>query len=179
MDDSEIKEFAAQRGYQTAIVKRWLAYKADDRIALFRWAQSLKPSGSHFRDFMDWLEEISLRDGCQLKDVLGRKNFEDVLTHPRLGRGDKLKRVKDELRRLRYPRLAQLEDDVGRLIKELNLPAEIKVSLAPGLEGGRVMIQLSVADQAEMRRLVDVLTNASDSIPMGRLFDRLTGGEIQ
>lgn len=179
MDDSEIKEFAAQRGYQTAIVKRWLAYEADDRIALLRWAQSLKPSGSHFRDFMEWLDEISLRDRCQLKDILGRKKFEDVLTHPRLGRGDKLKRLKDELRRLRYPRLAQLEDDVAHLIKELNLPTEIKVSLPPGFEGGRVMIQLSAADQAEMHRLVDVLNAAADSIEMGRLFDRLTDGEIQ
>ena len=101
MDANVIKEFAAEKGYQTSLLDRWLAYEADDRKALFQLARLLKPSGSHLRDMMDWLEEISLRDHRSISAILGTKAMADLLTHPRLGRGDKLKRLKDELRRLR------------------------------------------------------------------------------
>ena len=179
MNDIEIRKFAEQKGLHPRTVERWLAYDTNDRSAVYRVVLSLKPSENHLRDIMDWLEEIALRDRCSLVSVLGEKSIEDLITHPRLGRGDKLRKVKDEIRRRRFPRLAHIEDSIHASIKELKLAPEIKVSLPAGLEGGCLTVQFTAADRQEFCRLVERLADAANAAPMARVFDRLAGMEVE
>ena len=82
---------------------------------------------------MDWLEEISLRDGQSIHAILTSKAIDDSATDPRLGRADRLKRIKEQIRRLRFPRLAETEDSIRAKIQELKLHPEIRMSVPPGL----------------------------------------------
>ena len=82
-------------------------------------------------------------------------------TDPRLGRADKLKRIKEQLRRLRFPRLAALEDSLARKHQALKLPAEIRLTVPPGLEGGRLRSSLRGPTKPELKRLS--ATTATDA----------------
>jgi hypothetical protein len=157
------------------IVARWLAWPPPASAALCRLALALKIGENHLRDLMDWLEEIELRDGRTIDAVLADKVIADIETDPRLGRADKLKRIKEELRRKRYPRLASTEDAIKERIQKLNLHPEITLRAPAGLEGGSLRIECSASSQQQLRRLAAKLAEAADHEAVGEVFALLAG----
>jgi hypothetical protein len=160
-------------------VERWLRWAAADREALATLALSHKISENHLREMMDWLEEISLRDGQSIQDILAEKAIYDTSTDPRLGRADRLKRIKQQLRRRRFPRLAQTEDQIRTHINALKLHPEIRLSVMPGLEGGHLRIEFQPANIAELRAAVAKLSNATSLRPLTAIFELLSGDSAE
>ena len=154
---------------------RWLAWEQPDRDALYRLAFALKIGENHLRDLMDWLEEISLRDELQVRQILGNGAVADVESDPRLGRADKLKRIKDQIRRRRFPRLAQTEDSIRARVQELRLQPEIRLTVPAGLEGGRLRVEFDASSQDELRRLIAKLADATGKEAMRGIFGLLAG----
>lgn len=127
------------------------------------------------RDLMDWLEEIALRDRSTIAAVLASPPIIEVESDPRLGRADKVKRVKEAIRRLRFPRLAQTEESIRARIQELKLHPEIRLTAPPGLEGGRLRVELSASTAEELKRLTDKLAAATDTNTIREIFALLAG----
>jgi hypothetical protein len=142
---------------------------------LAKLALDLKISENHLRDLMDWGEEIALRDGLAIGKIFAGKAIDDIATDPRLGRADKVKRIKESVRRLRFPRLARIEDEILDKIRALKLQPEIRVSVPPGLEGGRLQIEFSVTNQQDLKRLADKLAAAAETSMTGDIFTLLGG----
>lgn len=175
MSESAFRNFAESKGFHAQTLSRWLSWQAADRAALAKLALDLKIGENHLRDLMDWSEEIALRDGVSIAAIFAGKAVEDIATDPRLGRADKVKRIKESLRRLRFPRLARAEDELHGKIRALKLAPEIRVTLPPGLEGGRLQIELSVTNQQDFKRLADRLAAAAESVITTEIFTLLGG----
>jgi len=175
MSEAEIQEYAKERAFHPHTLARWLAWDQPDRDALYRLAFALKIGENHLRDLMDWLEEISLRDGLQVRQILGNRAVSDVESDPRLGRADKLKRIKEQVRRLRFPRLAQTEDSIRARVQELKLQPEIRLTVPPGLEGGRLRVEFDASSQDELQRLIAKLADATGKEAMREIFGLLAG----
>jgi hypothetical protein len=156
-------------------LERWLGWQATDRDALGALAVSLKIGENHLRDMMDWLEEIALRDHMPISQVLASKSIDNPRTDPRLGRADKVKRIKEQLRRKRFPRLAQTEDEIENRIRALKLHPEIRLSVPPGLEGGRLNVEFNAANPAELKTLATKLGEAAASSTAAEIFEYLAG----
>jgi hypothetical protein len=92
-----------------------------------------------------------------------------------LGRGDRLKRVKEQVRRLRFPRLSRLEDAIETKIRELRLYPHIKLSVPPGLEGASLRVEFTAKGRDELNSLVAKLGAAAKSETMAEIFALLTG----
>lgn len=148
------------------------------RDALLRLATPLKLGENHLRELMDWLEEIALRDQTKIAEVLARKSITDLESDARLGRADKLKRIKEEIRRLRFPRLAQVEDSIRTRIQELKLHPQIRVSVPPGLEGGRLQVEFSASSADDFQAVIAKLADAAGKDAVREIFG-LLGGEPQ
>ena len=143
----DIADYARERGIRPQDVQRWLALAEPDQAAMLRLARTLRLGGNHFNDFLDWCEEISLRDGCSVAAVIGGQEMAPTLSDSRMGRNDKLKHAKEALRRLRYPRLTHIEDEVSRKLRSLKHDPRIRITVAPGLEGGlKVELQAGSVD---------------------------------
>lgn len=128
---------------------------------------------------MDWLEEVALRDRSKIHQVLATKAITEVQTDPRLGRADKVKRIKDYLRRVRFPRLAQTEDAVKEKIRLLKLHPEIRVSVPAGLEGGQLHMEIAAATPEELERASKKLSHAMENPLMAEIFTLLSGGKAK
>ena len=124
---------------------------------------------------MDWLEEISLRDGSPIGEMLAAKAIADIESDPRLGRADKLKRIKEQIRRRRFPRLAQTEDSIRARIQELKLQPEVRLSVPPGLEGGRLHVEFDASSQDELKLWIEKLGEAAAKDSVGQIFRLLAG----
>jgi len=175
MSEQEIRDYSTAKGFHPQTLERWLSWQPDDAGALARLAFALKVSENHLRDLMDWLEEISLREGQSIHAILTSKAIDDSATDPRLGRADRLKRIKEQIRRLRFPRLAEAEDTIRAKIQELKLHPEIRVSVPPGLEGGQLRVEFAAASHAELKQLATKLTEAMDKASMPEIFNLLAG----
>lgn len=175
MSEPEIRAYAKEKAFHPQTLARWLAWEQPDRDALYRLAVALKVGENHLRDLMDWLEEVSLRDGLQIRRILGDGSITSLESDPRLGRADKLKRIKDQIRRRRFPRLAQTEDSIRARIHELKLQPEIRLTVPPGLEGGRLRVEFDAASQDELQRLIAKLADATGKEAVREIFGLLAG----
>ena len=175
MSETEIREYALARGFHPKTLERWLNWEHADRDALAEIAQSLKIGENHVRDLMDWLEEIALRDQSRIYEVLTSRTIVRITTDPRLGRADKLKGIKEQVRRLRFPRLAETEDAIRNKIQMLKLAPEIRLSAPSGLEGGRLQVEFTAASQEELKRLTVKLMEAEEHGTIPEIFALLSG----
>lgn len=146
-----------------------------DRVGLWRVAHALKIGENHLRDLMDWLEEIALRDPVSIHEILSRPDLHDIETDPRLGRADKLKRIKELIRRLRFPRLAETEDALLTRIQELKLHPEVRLSVPTGLEGANLHVEFNASSPRELGRLAARLVEAANQELVAEIFALLSG----
>ena len=86
-----------------------------------------------------------------------------------------MKRFKEQLRRWRFPRLADTEDAIRAKIQGLKLHTRIKLSVPPGLEGGRLQVDFSAASHAELKQLMTALSDALDKTDVAEIFDLIRG----
>ena len=124
---------------------------------------------------MDWLEEIALRERVAVHSILASKTIVDIETDPRLGRADRLKRIKEQIRRVRFPRLAGTEDKIRAKIQGLKLHPDIRLTVSPGLEGGCLQVDLAAASHDDIKRLANKLREATENKLMADIFDLLAG----
>ena len=122
------------------------------------------------------MEEIALRDGVDLCEILQREPFLRISSDPRLGRNDKLKRIKEEVRRLRFPRLTSMEEGIRKRIQEIRLSPQIRITVPPGLEGG-LTVQMRAASYKELERLVGELSELLEKKAVQEIFSLLEGSE--
>jgi hypothetical protein len=179
MSEMEIRQYAESRGFHPQTLERWLGWGAAARNALFRLAVDLKVGENHLRDLMDWLEEIALREQLTIEEILASQPIVDFASDPRLGRADKLKRIKEEIRRWRFPRLAQTEDAIRARIHKLKLHPEIRLTVPLGLEGGRLQVELSASSHDEFKKLVIKLADTVTDNTVREIFALLAGHTVQ
>jgi hypothetical protein len=175
MPDEEIRQYAQEKRFHPSILERWLSWSEADKDALLGLALAIKAGENHVRDLIDWLEEISLRDRVAIREILASQLISAVETDPRLGRADKLKRVKDQIRRLRFPRLSATEDRIRGRIRDLSLKPPINLTVPAGLEGGRLHVEFHVSNRREMELMISQLAKAAENPAMAEIFALLAG----
>ena len=178
MSDQQILAYSKARGFHHHTVQRWLGLGEPDRETLLTLAHGLNVGQNHLRDLLDMLGEIALRDGVSFAAILNREGPSHVMSDPRLGRNDKLKRLKDELRRLRFPRMARIEAQIQKRIREMRLSPRILVTVPRGLEGGAVTIAVKAKSHDELKRLFGEAAQAVEGEGMRDIFSLLRGEEI-
>lgn len=176
MLDDAVLNYGKEKGFHDKTLARWISLQEADREALLDLARALKMGENHFRDLLEWLEEIALRDSVSICRILTSEPILRISSDPRLGRSDKLKRLKGEVRRLRFPRLSRIEEEIENRIRALRLRPQIQLSVPVGLEGGVVTVQLRAAEHAELKELLQELERACASEAMREIFAFLHGG---
>jgi len=136
-----VRAYGAVRQIDAGLIDRWLGWESPDAAALLDVAAAIRLGSNHLGDVMTWLEEIAAREGVAPADVLRAPGVRGVL-RTRLGRSDKLKRVKAFLRGRRFPRLVAAERALDAAIRDLGLGAGVTVRFPPGLDGDELTIEV-------------------------------------
>ena len=172
----EITNYGRERGIRAQDVQRWLALGEADQAAMLRLARNLRLGGNHFNDFLDWCVEISLRDACSIASVIDGAELAPTLSDSRMGRNDKLKHAKEALRRLRYPRLTRIEDEIRGRLRSLKLDPRIRITVAPGLEGG-LKVELQAGGVEALARLAREVESLAENDTAREVFALMEGKE--
>lgn len=175
MSDQQIREYAANKEFHPQTLERWLKWDPSDKEALLGLTLALRIGENHLRDLMDWLEDLALLTQAKIHDILLSNSVKDIESDSRLGRADKLKRVKEQIRRLRFPRLSRIEDVIQMRIRELKLHPQVKLSVPPGLEGGRLHVEFSASSHDELKSSIARLAEAAEKESANEIFHLLRG----
>src|SRR5690242_6211823 len=175
MRESDVGEVLSERSVPSLIRQRLDTWNRSDRERFSALVSALKIGQNHQRDLMEWLEEIAIRDSLGIDEILRSEALEKIESDPRLGRADKLKRIKEHIRRLRFPRLSETEDAVRKHIRTLGLEPQVRVSAPAGLEGGKLHAEFSAATLEEFKRCVGKLADAAEAQSLAEAFALLAG----
>jgi hypothetical protein len=171
--DAALRAFTEERRYSAAAVERWLAMAREDGEALLDLARELRLGENQLRDLWDWAEEIATRDHLSLAQVLALEPIQLARRARQLGRNDKLKLVKTALRRVRFPQLAATEERLAALLRELNLPRNVRVSLPEFLEGDDLRVEIVAESAGALAAAADRLRAAADTATCKAIFQLL------
>ncbi len=165
----QLDTYAREKRLSPHTLARWRAWSEEDQGALFAMAHVLQLGENHLRDFLDWLEEITTRDGGTIQELLARAEIAQPLRST-LSRNDKLKAVKEAVRRIRYPRLSRLEEELRASVKALDLGNRIQLSFPPTLEGEEITVEITARDPRELLDHLDRLQQRVADGSLRRLF---------
>ena len=168
----QMTAYARRKRLSATTLARWQARPATDRAALFSLLQDLQCGENHLKDLLDWFEEIAARDERTIADILEQRELRGARATPG-SRHDKLKAVKTAVRKLRYPRLTRLEENVRQAVKALDLGRTGQVSFPSDFEGDEVRLTLTVRNVHELQDVLSRLRQRLDDGRFQRVFDAL------
>ena len=170
--EQRIAAYARRKRLSGPTLARWQAWPATDQAALFSLLQDLQCGENHLKDLLDWFEEIAARDERTVADILEQRELRSARATPG-SRHDKLKAVKTALRKLRYPHLTRLEENVRQAVKALDLGRTGQLSFPPDFEGDKITVTLTVRNVHELQDVLSRLQQRLDDGRFQRVFDAL------
>jgi hypothetical protein len=151
---------------------RTSAWTAAERAQLDEVIAGLRPSARHLADVLDWMDDIAVRDGARPAAVLAAPTLRAALA-AHGSAPDRLKRWKESLRRLRYPRLVAREQAFREAARALDLGRGVAIAPPAGLEGGTISVTIRAASAAELEAVLDRFERCRHAGDITRLFDLL------
>ena len=173
--EERLRGWAAAKGLPEVHVRRWLAIDDSGRRRLLEIAESLKMRTGQCIAALSLLEEIAVREGESVGEILSRPSMRRILNSTGSGPG-RARALLDELRSLRYPRLKRISAQLADDLAAIRLPPAIKVVLPRELASDELRIDIVARGSAEMAQALACLTAKANELV--RLAANLGGGGI-
>jgi hypothetical protein len=156
-------------------VQRWLGVEEPGRTGLLEIAESLKMRAGQCIMALSLLEEIAVREGLTIGQILNRPSLRRILNSPGSGPG-RARAMLDDLRSLRYPRLRRVAAQLADQLAAIKLPPAIKVVLPRDLASDEIRVEVVARGSAEMALMLECLTAKTSELV--RLAAMLAGADM-
>lgn len=132
-----------------------------DRRALLALFTGLKIGSNRAREFASMIDDICLRDSCNVATLLQRLHLADILADPQRAGPQKLEQVRRALHEVRYPRLTAHEQRFRETIRQLRLPSPVSLRPPPYFEGTQYQVSFAFRTRQELQQYAQRLLEAS------------------
>lgn len=160
--EDEIKTYVLKDEVSRSNIRRLSAFTPDDRMAILSLISPLKLGENRLREILTFLEEISRRNQCSARDIVGRPEIQAILSQKELTSSQKTDRVKKVLKDLRYPKMHQMEEEFEKRKRDLNLPSNVSLHHPPFFEGRELRVEFQFETMEEYRGIVLSLSQLAD-----------------
>ncbi len=169
-----LRRWADAKALPPIHVEKWLALREPGRTRLLETAETLKMHAGQCIAALDLLDEIAVREGRAIDEILDRPALRRIVTSGGSGPG-RARALLDELRTARYPRLAHAAEQLAKEVAALKLPPGIKVILPRELGSDEIRVQIISHGSAQMKELLAYL--AAKGGALVRLAAMLAGSD--
>lgn len=156
--EDEIKTYVLKEEVSRSNIRKLSAFTPDDRMAILSLISPLKLGENRLRETLTFLEEISRRNQCSARDIVGRPEIQAILSQKELTSSQKAERVKKVLKDLRYPKMHQMEEEFEKKKRGLNLPSNVSFHHPPFFEGRGLKIEFQFETMKEYRAILSSLS---------------------
>jgi hypothetical protein len=171
----EIKDYIAAKHVSGKLLSRLQALSGDDAGAVAALVEAINPSANALRGLLQLADEICLRDGVKMQQVLTVASIKAVLENDKLSRKEKQKEIRFELETVRYPVLSALRRELTQAQAELVRDTGIRLEAPVNLEGEMLFVSLSARSADEFGRLAEKLQSLALHPATKRIFELLRG----
>jgi hypothetical protein len=168
----EVRAWAADHHVPESAVDRWVALDEADATAMLAAARELGLRTGQFVIALEMLTEIGVREGQGLARILAREELRAVIAHGG-SRPQRASAFIEQLRELRYPRLAQTRSKLEAAVAAMRLPRGAALALPKDLGSDEITIRLTVRTPGELEKLLGALSARKEELKA--LLDALGG----
>jgi len=156
--DQQMKISIAEKVISLRAIKMLLDMEEKSRFSVFLLLAKLKLNFNKQIHFIEYIVDISHKEGIGIPDLLMEKSFQRILEEKPLNNPQKVKRVMNLLRARRYPSLVHYEDAFNRKISQLELPHGVRLCHSPFFESPDYMLEIKFKKGGELKEKLKILS---------------------
>lgn len=127
------------------------------RGVVFQWISILKLNLNQQLRFIEYIDDIRIRDGVAAPELFSEKTFLIILENQRLNNPQKAKAVLELLRARRFPRLVQAQQAIERAVSTISMPSETSIHYDPFMEDPFYHLEIKFRSGKGLREVIDKL----------------------
>jgi ParB family chromosome partitioning protein len=163
------KELIHNKNLPLAVLERLVEFTPEERRALY---PLLLPLGQNKqKDVVEVMQELCLSRGLSIKGILGEKEFKTVLQSGNLSSLQKAEKIRQLLKKKRFPLLSARQEAFVSAKKKLAWPKDIKISHTPFYEDKKMFIEFSFLSKKDFLKKTSTLQKAAVSEDFEELFE--------
>lgn len=139
------------------VAKALVEMEKDSQQVLFQWINLLKYNFNQQLKFIEYIEDIRIRETLAAPELLTEESFLKVMENPRLNNPQKGKAVLETLRLRRFPRLAQAQHAVESAVSAISLPREACIHYDPYLENPYYRLEINFKHGKDLKNAISRL----------------------
>lgn len=144
---------------------------AADQQAVLGLFRETGPNRNQRREMLTWLVEIAAREGATAAEVIGSEDIQVDLAAGKGNAPQKGRRVRESLRRRRFPVISDLEGRRSAALKGLALPEQVSLDFPPHFEGLGFTLKVHFQSAEDVRRAASVLDRLADDPHLAELLE--------
>lgn len=125
----------------------------DDTAETLPFFRDLRWSRNNALQFLTWLEEAAYRERASAAELIRSRGLRDILESD-LSPKDRIRRLVQLAREMRYPKLTELEAEFSAMVREANRTGPWRISAEEGFESDRVHFSIAVGSGEDLRHAV-------------------------
>lgn len=159
-DSIQAQIFSGAIPLTIALALEKLENRAAEELADF--FDVLRPTLNQQKEILEWIQEIAGAEDQSIPELINAPPISEILVDRHLERPRKLKKIREALKRRRYPAICRYEAAMEKTRKAINLPADIRLAAPPDLEDDRFSVTVTFRSPLEFRARIEVLLNMAD-----------------
>jgi hypothetical protein len=138
---------------------------------------TLRPTLNQQKEMLMWVQDIAGAEDRSIPEILEAATIPDILADTYTERPQKLKKVREALKRRRYPTICRFETVLEKNRKALNLPSDICLSAPENFEDNRFAMTISFRSLSEFKEHIDTLTRIADNPNFTAIVNKQIGNQ--
>jgi len=135
-----------------------------------RFFSILRPGVNKWRDLLEWVDEISVRDKISPSNLFELPELQSILNQNDLSPNDRYDRIRQIFYSRRYPILSDLRVRLAKSLDALKLDDKTKVHVQDSFESDEIRIEIKFRTREEFVNQLEKLVRASDSEALDELI---------
>jgi ParB family transcriptional regulator, chromosome partitioning protein len=136
---------------------------AADAEALAGLMQDLRLGLNRQRELLDWVQQIALREGLSISDLVNQDPVAQWRIDETNDRGHKAQKIREFLRKRRYPQITANEERYAGYLKKLDLSKNIHLTPPPYFEGRSFQLRIDFQSRHDLQTAREELRKVLES----------------
>jgi hypothetical protein len=157
--EPRVKEAVASGRFREKLAFKLVDLPWTHRAAVASLLLALRLTKSEQEEVVTNIVEIVRRERISIEELLRAEEVGRALSCERWSSTQKGQRIRDYLRRRRYPRITQAEERFKGLCRKLNLPKHIRLEPSPRFEEGPARVSIECDTHEQLKQSLGTLSS--------------------
>ncbi|MFW6131487.1 MAG: ParB/RepB/Spo0J family partition protein [Candidatus Aminicenantaceae bacterium] len=165
----EVKEAIVEKEISFSIAQLLVHFNSKQRKYLLPLISSAGKNKQ--KEILEYLEEISKRESVTVDEIFEWQEIKAVMDSPQLTFIQKANKLRDVLKKKKYPRLMARKKAFDQTLKKLNIQEDITVQPSMYFEEEGINVSFSVKNKTELLEKVDKIKEMASRKEFPELFE--------